>query len=95
MVEKNPDDHEARFKLAQALHGSGQVEDAVDQLLELFKIDSVLPAIIYPLSAVCCTELAWSSPDAPKVLAHCPLQMLKLVMAINVNRCFIVFTLLL
>ena len=37
LVEKNPDDHEARFKLAQALHGSGQVEDAVDQLLELFK----------------------------------------------------------
>ena len=39
LVEKNPDDHEARFKLAQALHGSGQVEDAVDQLLELFKKD--------------------------------------------------------
>ena len=37
LVEKNPNDHEARFKLAQALHGSGQVEDAVDQLLELFK----------------------------------------------------------
>ena len=39
LVEKNPDDHEARFKLAQALHGSGKVEDAVDQLLELFKRD--------------------------------------------------------
>ena len=39
LVEKNPDDHEARFKLAQALHGSGQIEDAVDQLLELFKRD--------------------------------------------------------
>ena len=39
LVEKNPDDHEARFKLAQALHGSGQVEDAVGQLLELFKRD--------------------------------------------------------
>ena len=39
LVEQNPDDHEARFKLAQALHGSGQVEDAVDQLLELFKRD--------------------------------------------------------
>ena len=38
-VEKKPDDHEARFKLAQALHGSGQVEEAVDQLLELFKRD--------------------------------------------------------
>ena len=39
LVEKNPDDHDARFKLAQALHGSGQVEEAVDQLLELFKRD--------------------------------------------------------
>ena len=39
LVEQNPDDHEARFKLAQALHGSGQIEDAVDQLLELFKRD--------------------------------------------------------
>jgi len=38
-VEKKPDDHEARFKLAQALHGAGQIEDAVDQLLELFKRD--------------------------------------------------------
>ena len=39
LVEKNPSDHEARFKLAQALHGSGQIEEAVDQLLELFKRD--------------------------------------------------------
>ncbi len=39
LVEKEPDDHDARFKLAQALHGSGQVEEAVDQLLELFKRD--------------------------------------------------------
>ncbi len=39
LVEKNPEDHDARFKLSQALHGSGQVEDAVDQLLELFKRD--------------------------------------------------------
>ena len=39
LVEKNADDHEARFKLAQALHGSGQIEDAVNQLLELFKRD--------------------------------------------------------
>ena len=39
LVEKNPDDNDARFKLAQALHGAGQVEDAVDQLLELFKKD--------------------------------------------------------
>ena len=39
LVEKNRDDNDARFKLAQALHGAGQVEDAVDQLLELFKRD--------------------------------------------------------
>ena len=39
LVEKNPDDNDARFKLAQALHGAGQVEDAVEQLLELFKRD--------------------------------------------------------
>ena len=39
LVEKSPDDNDARFKLAQALHGAGQVEDAVDQLLELFKRD--------------------------------------------------------
>ena len=39
LVEKNPDDNDARFKLAQALHGAGQVDDAVDQLLELFKRD--------------------------------------------------------
>ena len=39
LVEKNPDDNDARFKLAQALHGAGQVEDAVEQLLELFKND--------------------------------------------------------
>ena len=39
LVEKKPDDHDSRFKLAQALHGAGQVEEAVDQLLELFKRD--------------------------------------------------------
>ena len=39
LVEKEPDDHDARFKLAQALHGAGQVEEAVEQLLELFKRD--------------------------------------------------------
>ena len=39
LVEKNPNDHEARFKLAQALHGSGQVEEAVNHLLELYKRD--------------------------------------------------------
>ena len=39
LVEEKPDDHEARFKLAQALHGAGQVENAVEQLLELFRRD--------------------------------------------------------
>ncbi len=39
LVEKRPDDHASRFKLAQALHGAGQIEEAVDQLLELFKRD--------------------------------------------------------
>jgi putative thioredoxin len=39
LIEKKPGDHDARFKLAQALHGAGQIEDAVDQLLELFKRD--------------------------------------------------------
>lgn len=31
--------HQARFDLAQALHAAGQVEEAVDQLLDLFKRD--------------------------------------------------------
>jgi putative thioredoxin len=39
VVEKKPEDHGSRFKLAQALHGAGQVEEAVEQLLELFKRD--------------------------------------------------------
>ena len=38
-VEANPDDHQARFDLAQALHAAGQTEDAVTQLLELFRRD--------------------------------------------------------
>ncbi|MBF9044539.1 tetratricopeptide repeat protein [Rhodobacterales bacterium HKCCE4037] len=38
-VEANPDDHQARFDYAQALHASGKVEEAVDQLLDLFKRD--------------------------------------------------------
>lgn len=38
-VEANPDDHQARFDLAQALHASGNAEEAVDQLLELFRRD--------------------------------------------------------
>ena len=39
LVDKKPEDHESRFKLAQALHGAGQIEEAVEQLLELFKRD--------------------------------------------------------
>ena len=39
LVEEKPNDNEARFKLAQALHGAGQVENAVEQLLELFRRD--------------------------------------------------------
>ena len=38
-VEANPDDHQARFDLALALHAAGDVEDAVDTLLELFRRD--------------------------------------------------------
>ena len=38
-VEADPDDHQARFDLAQALHASGDAEGAVAQLLELFKRD--------------------------------------------------------
>jgi putative thioredoxin len=38
-VEASPDDHQARFDYALALHADGQVQDAVDQLLELFRRD--------------------------------------------------------
>ena len=38
-VEADPDDHQARFDLAKALYAAGQVEDAVEQLLELFRRD--------------------------------------------------------
>ncbi|PQO21946.1 thioredoxin [Rhodobacteraceae bacterium WD3A24] len=38
-VEANPDDHQSRFDLAQALYANGQTEDAVEQLLELFRRD--------------------------------------------------------
>ena len=38
-VEANPDDHQARFDLAKALHASGQTQEAVDELLELFRRD--------------------------------------------------------
>ena len=38
-VDATPDDHQARFDLALALHAGGKVEEAVDQLLELFRRD--------------------------------------------------------
>jgi len=38
-VDANPDDHAARFELAQALHAHGEVEQAVDHLLDLFRRD--------------------------------------------------------
>jgi putative thioredoxin len=38
-LERNPDDHEARFELATALFGGGDRETAVDELLDLFKRD--------------------------------------------------------
>ena len=38
-IEQNPDDHEARLELATALFGAGQREEAVDELLGLFKRD--------------------------------------------------------
>lgn len=38
-VEANPGDHQARFELAQALHAKGDVAEAVDELLELFRRD--------------------------------------------------------
>ncbi|MEM9575455.1 MAG: co-chaperone YbbN [Pseudomonadota bacterium] len=38
-VEADPDNHQARFDLAQAMHANGDVEGAVDQLLELFRRD--------------------------------------------------------
>jgi len=38
-IEQNPDDHEARLELATALFGAGQRDEAVDELLALFKRD--------------------------------------------------------
>lgn len=38
-VEADPDNHAARFDLATALHAQGEVAQAVDQLLELFRRD--------------------------------------------------------
>ena len=38
-VLAHPDDHQARFDLAQALHAAGKIEGAVEELLELVKRD--------------------------------------------------------
>ncbi|NSX53807.1 thioredoxin [Parasulfitobacter algicola] len=38
-VENDPDNHQARFDLATALHAGGQIEEAVDELLDLFRRD--------------------------------------------------------
>ncbi len=38
-VAADPANHQARFELAQALHAEGQVEAAVDELLEIFRQD--------------------------------------------------------
>ena len=38
-VEADPGNHQARFDLATALHASGKVEEAIDELLELFRRD--------------------------------------------------------
>jgi putative thioredoxin len=38
-VATNPDNHQARFDLAVALNAAGKVDEAVDELLELFRRD--------------------------------------------------------
>ncbi len=38
-VEADADNHQARFDLAVALNASGDVQGAVDELLELFRRD--------------------------------------------------------
>lgn len=38
-VAADPNDRQARFDLALALHGNGKVEEAVNTLLDLFKLD--------------------------------------------------------
>ena len=38
-VDADPGDHEARFELAQAMHAGGDVQGAIDELLELFRRD--------------------------------------------------------
>jgi len=39
-VLANPNDHQTRFELAQALHAAGKVEGAVEELLEIIKRDA-------------------------------------------------------
>ena len=39
-VEANPEDRQARFDLAKALHASNDVQGAVDTLLDLFRLDA-------------------------------------------------------
>lgn len=39
-VEANPDDMQARLDLAQALNAAGQTQEAVDQLLDMFRRDA-------------------------------------------------------
>lgn len=39
IVAADPENRQARFDLAAALHASGQVEEAVDTLLDLFRLD--------------------------------------------------------
>ena len=38
-VDADPADQQARFDYATALHAGGQVEEAIDQLLEAFRRD--------------------------------------------------------
>ena len=38
-VAANSDDHQARFDLSAALHAAGKIDEAVDELLELFRRD--------------------------------------------------------
>jgi putative thioredoxin len=38
-VDADPTNHQARFDLALALHASGKIDEAVDQLLDLFRRD--------------------------------------------------------
>jgi putative thioredoxin len=38
-VDKNPDDHQARFDLAMALFSGGEKEQAIDHLVEIVRAD--------------------------------------------------------